>query len=258
MERNEILYKSLTVYLPREIANLKTSRSRLDLRTQHPTPKSPVSISIFYAYFTSNHSNHTLKLGEINLTSIASSRFRRNRASDRSTTRHRAVHRVAATPSLVGRRRRRSPPPLVSSSASRHRWFVAADPTRCSAIAAGTRCLAGADARRRRCSPRRRSISSPRSRIAATASMPWLMPFPCPRSCWDATGGVAATTALAVSASRQLLTWGPRHRRRRCTAGPSVHCMSDLATSHAHGLRCRCRGYSSLHREPSSTPVVPP
>ncbi|KAK9100358.1 hypothetical protein Scep_023788 [Stephania cephalantha] len=38
----------------------------------------------------------------INLTSIASSRFRRNRASDRSTTLHRAVHRVAATPLLVG------------------------------------------------------------------------------------------------------------------------------------------------------------
>ncbi|KAK9083529.1 hypothetical protein Scep_030000 [Stephania cephalantha] len=47
--------------------------------------------------------------GEINLTSIASSRFCRNRASDRSKTRHRAVARRPSAPSLAGRRRRRSP-----------------------------------------------------------------------------------------------------------------------------------------------------
>ncbi|KAK9100192.1 hypothetical protein Scep_023622 [Stephania cephalantha] len=50
-----------------------------------------------------------LKLGEVHLTSITSSRFRQNRASDRSITRHRAVHRVAAATMSLPRRHRRSP-----------------------------------------------------------------------------------------------------------------------------------------------------
>ncbi|KAK9112489.1 hypothetical protein Scep_020008 [Stephania cephalantha] len=66
----------------------------------------------------------TTKFGEINLTSFASSRFRRNRASDRSTTRHRAVGAAAppAAPPLLRRRCCWSTPHprLIRSSASRH------------------------------------------------------------------------------------------------------------------------------------------
>ncbi|KAK9088462.1 hypothetical protein Scep_027544 [Stephania cephalantha] len=59
--------------------------------------------------------------GEI-LTSIVSYRFRRNRASDRSTTRHRAVargHRHRRSPAAGAADRRSPPAPLVSFSASR-------------------------------------------------------------------------------------------------------------------------------------------
>ncbi|KAK9094703.1 hypothetical protein Scep_026172 [Stephania cephalantha] len=180
-----------------------------------------------------------LKLGEINLTSIASSRFRRNRASDRSTTRHRVVHRVAATPSLVGRRRRRSPAAgEFLRVASRRRWFVAADPTRCRAVAAGVTavtlpalpaaslCLAGATARWPLLTPAR-PFALPIGRVTAA-----------PLHCWPA------------AASR-------RRSRRRAGESPDLLCRRAGVTESPTTERHRALPRSRVTARPSR-PSVPP
>ncbi|KAK9125479.1 hypothetical protein Scep_014325 [Stephania cephalantha] len=181
--------------------------------------------------------------GEINLTSIASSRFRRNRASDRSTTRHRAVHRVAATSSLVGRRCRRStaagaaarrPPPLVSSSALRRVTSPLVRRCRSDPLPR-RRCLAGAAARRRRrAARRRRRAAADVTGCAVPLSSSW--PSSAPRSHYR----TAEPLESLVVVVRQLPPARPRPRlvRRRLRPGaPSRRWLASLVRVTAAAAR---------------------
>ncbi|KAK9150042.1 hypothetical protein Syun_008351 [Stephania yunnanensis] len=121
MDKHEILYRSLASLFTlrnRESQNVSFA-SRFAHR--HPTPSLWCPFKHLMAYFT-KIIQIPLTLGEINITSFASSRFRRNRATDRSTTRHRSVRRVAAAspaPPLAARRRRRWPLAGAATAARR-------------------------------------------------------------------------------------------------------------------------------------------
>ncbi|KAK9165690.1 hypothetical protein Scep_000881 [Stephania cephalantha] len=137
--------------------------------------------------------------------SIASSRFRRNRASDRSITRHRAVHPVAAaTASLpLPRRRCRRPLTGAAAGATRRCSWNAGRPLRANRPLLH-RCTAGRPPISPdllcRCPHRASASCSPLPAVAAAVQRRCL-PSPPPRGCY--------ATAIFVVA-------GPGASRRLC------------------------------------------
>ncbi|KAK9088475.1 hypothetical protein Scep_027557 [Stephania cephalantha] len=187
-----------------------------------------------------------LKLGEINLTSIVSSRFRRIRPVDNAPPSHssRRSHAFA----------RRSPPPLAAATTageflrvvSRRRWFVAVDPTRCRAGVAAvslaslpSAACAGTAARRRHGSLA--PLLTPAARSHRTAAVT--------RRCWFAgrpppsVAGSRAAAAGAASPHRAAAAAGVTPVRRCCCRVPPSR---DTADSPISSLTRRCTGSSRL------------
>ncbi|KAK9166477.1 hypothetical protein Scep_001668 [Stephania cephalantha] len=161
---------------------------------------------------------------EINLTSIASSRFRRNRASDRSITRHRAVYRIAATSSLVGRRRRRSPAAAAGEflRVASHR-VAAVDPTRCRTVAAGVT-----------------AVTLPAPRLADRCSLPLVR-------------------SRCQSAASLLHCWPAAASRRRAGESPNLLCRRAGVTESPTTERHRALPRSRVSARPSVLPsTLPP